>query len=141
MKTSKVRLPRRANCGSNFQPTRIIHVSHKDILVLSIYNVPFFDRPQNTLLIEDIKYLLLVKFHQIQLSGFRKVENVSAKQRPGGHLVFPIGPKKKQKHGRRHRVLASFKVSSNSVERFQRRSRKCLSQSEARGTVLFFRSF
>ena len=42
-----------------------------------------------------------------------------------------------QKHKivRRHRVLASYKVISNSVRKFQR-SRKCLSQSEARVVFL-----
>ena len=36
--------------------------------------------------------------------------------------------------------LASCQVSLNSVQPFQRRSRKCLSQSEARAAILFFRS-
>ena len=36
--------------------------------------------------------------------------------------------------------LASCQVSLNSVQRFQRRSRKCLSQSEARAAILFYRS-
>ena len=36
--------------------------------------------------------------------------------------------------------LASSQVSFNSVHRFQRRSRKCLSQSEARAVILLFRS-
>ena len=58
----------------------------------------------------------------------------------GGHLVFPIGPEKKNNIGRGRCVLAFFKVSLNSVQRFQRRSRKCLSQSEARAAILFFRS-
>ena len=34
-----------------------------------------------------------VKFHWIPFCGFEAVENVSANQRSGGHLVFPIGPK------------------------------------------------
>ena len=41
-----------------------------------------------------------------------------------GHLVFPIDPKK-HKIGRGCRVLASYKVSLNSVWWFQRTSRKC----------------
>ena len=57
----------------------------------------------------------------------------------GGHLVFPIGPKK-HKLGRELRDLASYQVSLNSVQQFQRRSRKCLNQSEARAAILFFRS-
>ena len=42
--------------------------------------------------------------------------------------------------GRRCWDLASCQISLNSVQRFQRRSRKCLSQSEARAAILFFRS-
>ena len=57
----------------------------------------------------------------------------------GGHLYFPIGTKK-HKLGRGHLDLPSCQVSLNSVQRFQRRSRKCLSQSEARVAILFFRS-
>ena len=57
----------------------------------------------------------------------------------GGHLVFPIGLQK-HKLGRGCWDLASCQVSLNSVQRFQRRSRKCLSQSEARVAILFFRS-
>ena len=58
----------------------------------------------------------------------------------GGHLVFPIAPPPKKKLGRGLWDLASCQVSLNSVQRFQRRSRKCLSQSEARAAILFFRS-
>ena len=47
----------------------------------------------------------------------------------GSHLVFPIG-QKKHKLGRGCWDLASCQVSLNSIQRFQRRSRKCLSQSE-----------
>ena len=42
--------------------------------------------------------------------------------------------------GRGRLDLASCQVSLNSVQWFQRRSRKCLSQSEARAAILFFRS-
>ena len=55
----------------------------------------------------------------------------------GGHLVFPIGPKK-HKLGTGRLDLASYQVSSNSFRRFQRRSRKCLSQSESSAAILFF---
>ena len=56
---------------------------------------------KNTNLVEDVEILLLVKFRLIPFSGFRgEVENVSANQRPGGHLVFPIGPKKQTCRGR-----------------------------------------
>ena len=56
----------------------------------------------------------------------------------GGHFVFPIRPKK-HKLGRGRLDLASCQVSLNSVQWFQRRNRKCLSQSEARAAILFFR--
>ena len=52
----------------------------------------------------------------------------------GGHLVFPIA-----QIGRVPSDLASFQVLLNSVQRFQR-SQKCLSESEARAAILFFRS-
>ena len=42
----------------------------------------------------------------------------------GGHLVFPIGPKK-HKLGKRRKDLASCQVSLISIKRFQRSSRKC----------------
>ena len=51
---------------------------------------------KNTNLVEDVKILHPVKFHCILFSGFRgEIENVSANQMPGGHLVFSIGPKNK----------------------------------------------
>ena len=54
----------------------------------------FSDRPENTILVEDIEILLPIKFCYISLSGFRgAVDNILANQRPDGHLVFPIGPK------------------------------------------------
>ena len=55
----------------------------------------------------------------------------------GSHLVLLIGPKK-HKLGRGRCNLASSHVSFNSDQRFQRRRRKCLSQSEARAAILFF---
>ena len=61
---------------------------------------------------------------------------VSTNQRP----VRPSDQRKKHKLGRGHWDLASCQVSSNSIQRFQRRSRKCLSQSEAGAAILFFRS-
>ena len=115
------------------------------------YNVPPFWRigqgglffsigPKNTNLVEDVEILLPVKFRWIPFSGFRgEVENVSANQRPGRPACFSNRPKK-HKLGRGRWDLASCQVSLNSVQRFQRRSRKCLSQSEARTAILFFRS-
>ena len=46
----------------------------------------------------------------------------------------------RKQDGRRRWDLASCRVSLNSVQRFHRRSGKCLSQSEARAAILFFRS-
>ena len=116
------------------------------------YNVPPFWRigqgghpvfpigPKNTNLVEDVEIFLLVKFRWIPFSGFRgEVENVSAHQRPGRPSCFSDRPKK-HKLGRGCWDLASCQVSLNSVQLFQRRSRKCLSQSEARVAILFFRS-
>ena len=96
--------------------------------------------PKNTNLVEDFEILLSVKFRWIPFSGFyREVKNVSANQRPGRPSCFSVRPEK-HKLGRGRWDLASSKVSSNSVQWFQRRSRKCLSQSEARAAILFFRS-
>ena len=96
--------------------------------------------PKNTNLVEDIEILLPVKFHKIPFSGFRgEVEIVSANQKSGRPSCFSDRPEK-HKLGRGHWYLASCQVSLNSVQRFQRRSRKCFSQSEARSAILFFRS-
>ena len=96
--------------------------------------------PKNTNLLEDVEILLPVKFRWIPFSGFREeVENVSANQRPGRPSYFSDQPEK-HKLGRGLWDLASCQVSLNSVQRFQRRSRKFLSQSEARVAILFFRS-
>ena len=96
--------------------------------------------PQNTNLVEDVEILLPVKFHWIPFSGFRgEVENVSANQRLGRPSCFYDLPEK-HKFGRGRWNLASCQVSLNFVQWFQRRSRKCLSQSEARAAILFFRS-
>ena len=95
---------------------------------------------KNTNLVEGVEILLPVKFRWIPLSGFREeVENVSANQRPGRPSCFSDRPEK-HKLGRGLWDLASCQVSLNSVQRFQRRSRKCLSQSEARAAILFFPS-
>ena len=96
--------------------------------------------PKNTNLIEDIEILLPVKFRWIPWSSFRgEVEYVSANQRPGRPSCFSDQPEK-HKLGRGCWDLASCQVSLNSVQPFQRSSRKCLSQSEARAVILFFRS-
>ena len=53
------------------------------------------------------------------------------------YLLFGL---KKHKLGRRHWDLASYKVSFNSVQQFQRICLKCLGKSEGRAAILFFRS-
>ena len=55
----------------------------------------------------------------------------------GGHLFFTDRPEK-YRLGKRRLDLASCQVSSNSVKRFQRKSRQFLSQSEAWAAILFF---
>ena len=95
---------------------------------------------KNTNLVEDVEILLPVKFRWIPFNGFREeVENVPANQRPGRPSCFSNQPKK-HKLGRGHWDLASCQVLLNSIQRFHRRSRKCLSQSEAWAAILFFRS-
>ena len=86
---------------------------------------------KNTNLVEDVEILLPVKFHEIPFSSFRgKVKNVLANLRPGRPSCFSDRPQK-HKLGRAHWDLPSCQVSSNSLQRFQRKSQKCLSQSEA----------
>ena len=81
--------------------------------------------PKNTNLVKDVEILLPIKFRWIPFSSFRgEVENVSANQRPGRPSCFSDRPEK-HKLGRGRWVLASCEVSLNSVQRFQRRSRKC----------------
>ena len=55
----------------------------------------------------------------------------------GGHLFFSDQPEK-HKLGRGRCDLAFCQVLLNFVQRFQRRSRKCLGQSETRAAILFF---
>ena len=101
-----------------------------------------FFRParKNTNLVEDIEILLPVKCRWIPFSGPRgEVVNVSANQRPGRSSFFFNQPEK-HKLGKGRWYLASCQVSLNSVQQFQRRSRKCLSKSETRPAILFFRS-
>ena len=58
--------------------------------------------------------------------------------RPGPFLF--TDPPEKYKLGKGHPDLTSCQVSLNYVQQFQRRSRKCFSQSEAMAAILFFRS-
>ena len=95
--------------------------------------------PKNTNSVENVVILLPVKFPWILFRVFREVKNVSANQRRGRPSCSSDQPEK-HKLGRGCWDLASCQVSLNSIERFQRRSRKCLSQSEARAAILFFQS-
>ena len=93
--------------------------------------------PKNTHLVEGVEILLPITFRWIPFSGFRgEVENDSANQRPGRPSCFS-DRLEKHKLGRGRWDLASCQVSLNSVQQFQRRSRKCLSQSEARRPSCF----
>ena len=86
--------------------------------------------------VEDIEILLPVRFRWIPFSSFRgEVENVLANQRPGRPSCFSDWPEK-HKLGRGRWDLASCQVSLNYVLRFQRRSQKCLSQSETEAGVV-----
>ena len=81
--------------------------------------------PKNTNLVEGVEILRPVKFQWIPFSGFREeVENVSANQRQGRPSCFS-DRLEKHKLGRGRWDLAFCQVSLNSVQRFQRRSRKC----------------
>ena len=89
-------------------------------------------------LVDDVGILLPVKFRWIPFSSFRgEVENVSGNQRPWLPSRFSDRPEK-HKLGRGLWDLASCQVSLNSIQWFQRRRRKCLSQSKARAAILFF---
>ena len=66
-------------------------------------------------------------------------KNKMAALRPGRPSCFSDQPEK-HKLGRGRWDLASCQVLLYSVQWFQRRSQKCLSQSEARAAILFFRS-
>ena len=97
---------------------------------------------KNTNTVEDVEILLTVKFHWIPISGFRgEVENVTANQRQGRPSCFFFRSAQKNSNlVEECWDLASCQVLLNSVQRFQRRSWKCLSQSEARAAILILRS-
>ena len=59
---------------------------------------------------------------------------------PGKQFLFTDWPGKKHKLGRGHWDLASCQLSLNSVQRFQSKSWKCLSQWQTGADILFFRS-
>ena len=91
-----------------------------------------------TNLVEDVVDLLPTKIGWILLSGFwGEFENVSANQRPGRPSCVSDRPEK-HKLCRGRWYIASCQVLLNSVQRFEKRSRKQLSQSEAKAAILFF---
>ena len=85
----------------------------------------FFHHSNYTILVDDVEILLPAKFRWVLFSGFRgEVKKVSANQRQGRPSCFS-DQSENHKLGRGRWDLASCQVSSNSVQRFQRRSRKC----------------
>ena len=107
---------------------------------VSANHIVFPIDPKNTNLVEDDEILLPVKFRWIRFSCLGgEVENVSTNRRQGRPSCF-FDRHEKHKLCRGHWDLACCQVSLNFVHWFQRRSRKCLSQSEARAAISFFRS-
>ena len=117
--------------------------------------------PKNTNLLEDVEILLPFRFRWIPFSGFR--EEVES----GGHLVFQIGPKNtnlledvqillpfrflefrsavSKKKSKMWKLTTDGQTDGRTddwqrVITIVRKSRKCLSQSEAWTAILFFRS-
>ena len=101
----------------------------KILLPVKFRWIVFWISPKNTNLVEDIENLLFVKFRWIPFSRFRgEVKNVSANQRTGRLSCFSDQPEKR-KPGRWCWDLASCQLLLNSIQRFQRKSWKCLSKS------------
>ena len=107
----------------------------------------FSDRPENTTVVEDVsKILLPVKCRCNPFSGFiGEVENVKVNDdgrrttRDHKSALEPSAQVHKQAWlYKRHRNDVWDQVSLNNVQRFQRRSQKCICQSEARAANLFF---
>ena len=92
-------------------------------------HIVFWISPKNTKLVEDVENLLSVQFRWILFDGFiGEVKNVSANQRTGRLSCFSDQPEKR-KPGRGCWDLVSCQVLLNSIQRFQRKSWKCLSKS------------
>ena len=129
--------PEKYNSVYRFQRRSWKYLSQSEARAAILF---FWSAQKTQNLLEDVEILLPVKFRWIPFSGFRgEVENVPTNQRPGRPSCFSDRPEKHNlRRGRWH--LASCEVSFNSVQRFERRSRKCLSQSEAMAAILFFRS-
>ena len=93
---------------------------------------------KNINLVEDVEILLPAKFRCIPFSGIRGEKSKMSQtiRGQGDHFVFPIGPKK-HKLDRGHWDIFSCQLFLNYVQRFLRRSWKCLIQSEARAVIFF----
>ena len=90
-------------------------------------------------LVKDVEILLHAKCRWIPFISYRgEFGNVSVNQKVRAAISFFDRPEKKNKLERGYLDLASYQVSLNSVQRFQRRSWKCLSQSEARAANFFW---
>ena len=92
----------------------------------------FSDRPENIKMVLDVEILLPVNFRWIPFRG--EVENASANQSPGRPSLLSDRSEKQHKFGRGCWDIAFCKVLLNS---YQRRSRKCLSQSRPGGHLGF----
>ena len=95
---------------------------------------------KNTNLVEGVEILLPIKFRRIPFTVSEEKSKMSQPIRfQGGHLVFffPICLKNTNVVEGIESLLPVKLL--NSVQRFQRRSKKCHSQSEARAAILFFR--
>ena len=97
-------------------------------------------RSKNTDLVKTLRSCFLSSFVEFCSVVSEKKSKMSQPIRGwGGHLVFPISPKNTNLV-EDVEILLPVKFRLNSVLQFQTRSRKCLSQSEARAAILFFRS-
>ena len=98
--------------------------------------------PKDTNLAEDVEILLPGKFRWISFSGFsEEVENVSANERLGPQFCFSDQPKKKKNNTNFVEDILDLTSCQDliTIQQFQR-SWKCLSQSDAGTTILFFQS-
>ena len=85
-----------------------------------------------------ISVISFLKFHSAVAVDRLKMSRPILKRRPGRSSLFFCWPLK-HKLGRGRWVLTSCQVSSNSIQRLQRRSWKCLGQSGARAAIFAFR--
>ena len=94
--------------------------------------------PRNTNVVEDVKFLLPVKFQQIPFSDFREeVENVSANQRPCSHLIFFRSARKIQTLVEEAEFLSLFKFRKFRSVVLEGTS-KCFCQAGDESAILLF---